>query len=45
MVTATRFGGKRKWRLTGGFRGELEGGEWRAAHGGAMGGVWWTATQ
>jgi len=44
MVTATRFGGRRKWRLTGGFCDELEGGKWRAAHGGAVGGVWWAET-
>jgi len=44
-VTATRFGGKRKCRLTGGFHGDLAGGGWRAGHGGAVGEFWWTATQ
>jgi hypothetical protein len=44
-VTATRFGGRRKCRLTGGFLGELEGGDWRAVHGGALGEVWWAMAQ
>jgi len=39
-VTATRFGGRRKWWLTGGFLGEMMGGEWRAVHGEALGEVW-----
>ena len=44
-VTATRFGGRREWRLTGGFHGEMVGGEWRAVHGGALGEVWWAMAQ
>jgi len=44
-VTATRFGGRRKWRLTGGFHGEMMGGEWRAVHGKALGEVRWAMAQ
>jgi len=40
MVTATRFGERKKWRLTGGFLGEMKGGYWRAVHGEALGEVW-----
>jgi len=42
-VTATLFGERRKWRLIGGFHGEMMGGEWIAVHSEAVGGVWWTA--
>jgi len=34
------FGEGWKCRLTGGFHGELEGGSWRAGHGGAVGELW-----
>ena len=45
MVTATRFRGRREWRLTSGFHGEVVGGEWRAVRGGAVGEVLWAMAQ
>jgi len=42
-VPATRFGGRRKCRLIGGFHGELCGGDGRAEHGAVVGKLWWMA--